>query len=130
MRDIYQKAAEIIVWLGESSNDLITPITLINECFAERDPPDWGKDCEGYDNHSKTLKPVSDILPMQVLSKNAMRYCSRGFDKMVRKLVDVLYGHECDAKFQMNDSTWTALKDFNDVHGFAEYGSCRKRLFQ
>lgn len=43
-----------------------------------------------------------------------MQYCSRGFDEVVRKLVDVLYGHEGETKYQMNDLTWTALKDFYD----------------
>lgn len=111
MSQIYQKAA-VIIWLGEADDDLITPITVINDCFAETNPPTWGNDGSGYNDNSGVLGNTSDSRPLQALSKNAMQYYSRGFDGMVRKLVDVLYGHEGETKYQRNDLTWTALKGF------------------
>ncbi|MCJ1245757.1 hypothetical protein MMC30_002961 [Trapelia coarctata] len=114
MTEIYQRAAEVVIWLGESDDDLITPITVINDCFAEKDPPTWGKDSTGYAGNSDSLGDISTPFPMQTLSRNVMQYCSRGFEDMVRKMVDVLYGHKGEVKYQMKDPTWTALKVFYD----------------
>ena len=114
MTDIYRKAAEVIIWLGEADVGLVTPISVINDCFVEKDPPTWGKDSIGYDDGNRALGERSGPLPMQTLSRNAMQYCSRGYDNMVRNLIDVLYGHTGEVKYQMNDSTWTALKAFYD----------------
>ena len=114
MSQIYQKAAEVIIWLGEADDDLITPITVINDCFAERNPPTWGNDGSGYNDNSGVLVNTSGPRPLQALSENILQYWSRGFDEMVRKLVDILYGHEGETEYQMNDLTWTALEGFYD----------------
>ncbi len=87
---------------------------MINDCFAERNPPTWGNDGSGYNDNSGVLGDTSSPRPLQALSENIMQYWSRGLDEMVRKMVDVLYVHEGETRYQMNDLTWTALEGFYD----------------
>jgi len=90
MTEIDRKVTGVVIWLGESDNDLVTPMTVINDCFAEKDPPTWSKDNTKYDENSGALEDASALFPTQVVSRNVLQYCSRGFDNMVRKMVDVL----------------------------------------